>query len=115
MRYLLVIYGNDEDWTQKSDDELAPILAEHESFGNDLRQAGVFLAAEALQPSSTVTTIRLKNGEPLITDGPFIETKEQIGGFYLIEAEDLDQALTWGKRLATFEENPIEVWPVIEI
>ena len=115
MRYMLVIYGNDEDWTQRPESELAPIMAEHESFSEDLRKAGALVASEALQPSPTVTTIRLKDGEPLLTDGPFIESKEQIGGFYLIEVADLDQALEWGKRLAGFEENPISVWPVIEM
>lgn len=115
MRYMLIIYGNDEDWTQRPESELAPIMAEHESFGDDLRKAGSFVAADALQPSSTVTTIRLNNGEPLLTDGPYIESKEQIGGFYLIEVDDLDQALAWGTRLASFEENPIAVWPAIDI
>jgi hypothetical protein len=115
MRYMLVIYGNDEDWTQRSEEELAPIMAEHESFGTDLRKAGAYVAAEALQPSSTATTIRMTDGEPLLTDGPYIETKEQIGGFYLIDVEDLDQALEWGKRLAGFESNPIAVWPAVDM
>lgn len=110
---MLMIYGNDEDWTQRSEAELAPIMAEHESFGNDLRKARAFVAADALQPSSTATTIRLKDGEPLLTDGPYIESKEQIGGFYLIDVENLDQALEWGTRLARFEENPVAVWPAI--
>jgi hypothetical protein len=114
MRYMLVIYGNDEDWTTRPAEEIEPVLAAHESFGADLRKAGAFVAAEALQPSSTATTIRLNNGQPLITDGPFLETKEQIGGFYLIEVDNLDAALEWGTRLARFEENPIAVWPVFE-
>lgn len=115
MRYMLVIYGNDEDWTQRPAEDLEPILSEHESFSEDLRRAGKLVSSEALQPSSTVTTIRMNDGEPLLTDGPYIDSKEQIGGFYLIEAANLDEALEWGKRLSRFEENPITVWPVIEM
>jgi hypothetical protein len=115
MRYMLVIYGNDEDWTQRPQEELQPSMAEHESFSTDLRKAGAFVAAEALQPSTTVTTIRLKDGEPLLTDGLFAEAKEQIGGFYLIDVDNLDEALKWGKRLAQFEANPIAVWPAVEM
>jgi hypothetical protein len=115
MRYMLVIYGNDEDWTKYSESELEPTMIAHQSFTDDLRSAGAFVASEALQPSSTVTTIRLKDGEPLMTDGPFIEAKEQIGGFYVIDVENLDQALEWGKRLARFEPTAIAVWPTIDI
>ena len=115
MRYMLVIYGNDEDWTQRPAADLEPILSEHESFGEDLRRAGKLVASEALHPSSTVTTIRMKDGEPLVTDGPYIESKEQIGGFYLIDVADLDEALEWGKRLAGFEESAVTVWPVIDM
>ncbi len=115
MRYLLMIYGNDEDWTQQSEEELEPIMNEHESFTSDLQKAGAFIAAEALQPSATTTTIRLEQGKPLLTDGPYIESKEQVGGFYLIDVENLDDALGWAKRLASFEENPVVVWPAIDM
>jgi hypothetical protein len=115
MRYLLVIYGNDEDWTQRPPEDLEPILAEHSSFSDDLRKANAYVAAEALQPSATVTTIRLQDGEPFLTDGPYIETKEQLAGFYLIEAENLDCALEWAKRLAKFDGEPVEVRPVVDI
>lgn len=115
MRYMLVIYGNDEDWTKLSEAELGPTMAAHQSFTEDLQSAGAFVAAEALQPSSTVTTIRLKDDEPLLTDGPYIESKEQIGGFYLIDVDNLDQALEWGKRLAHFETTAVAVWPAIDM
>lgn len=115
MRYMLVIYGTDEDWTKLSEAELGPAMAAHQSFAEDLQSAGAFVAAEALQPSSTVTTIRLKDDEPLLTDGPYIESKEQIGGFYLIDVDNLDQALEWGKRLASFAATAVAVWPVIDM
>lgn len=111
---MLIIYGNEQDWTQQAASAMTPVLKAHEVFGDSLRDAGAFVSAEALQPSSTVTTIRLKDNEPLLTDGPYIESKEQIGGFYLIDVEDLDQALDWARQLAHIEQNPIEVWPVWE-
>lgn len=115
MRYLLVIYGSDEDWTQWPEEEIGPVLEAHDSFGNDLRQAGALVAAEALQPSSTVTTIRFNGGTTLLTDGPYAETKEQIGGFYLIDVANLDAAIEWGNRLAQIEENPVEIRPVYDV
>lgn len=115
MRYLLMIYGNDEDWTQHPIEDLQPIMDAHESFSSDLQKAGAFIAAEALRPSSSTTTVRLKQGKPLLTDGPYIESKEQIGGFYLIDVANLDDALSWAKRLAEFEENPVVVWPAIDM
>lgn len=115
MRYLLMIYGNDEDWTQYPIEDLQPTMDAHGSFTSDLQKAGAFVASEALRPSSTATTVRLKQGKTLLTDGPYIESKEQIGGFYLIDVANLDDALSWAKRLAEFEENPIVVWPAIDM
>ncbi|MEX2425345.1 MAG: YciI family protein [Thermomicrobiaceae bacterium] len=112
---MLIIYGNDEDWTQYPESEIAGTMVQHESFTRDLQDAGAFVASDALQPSSTSTTIRMKDNEPLLTDGPFIESKEQIGGYYLIDVENLDQALEWGKRLAAFDGGPVVVWPAIDM
>lgn len=115
MRYLLVIYGNDEDWTQRPEDEIEPVLREHQTFSEDLRSAGVLIAAEALQPSSTVTTMRLNGTQPLVTDGPYAETREQIAGFYLIDVANLDEAIAWSTRLVRIEESPIEIRPVYDV
>jgi hypothetical protein len=115
MRYMLVIYGNDEDWTQRSPEDLEPILAEHTKFTEDLRAANALVASEALQPSVTATSLRLQGDDVVVTDGPYIETKEQLAGFYLIEAENLDRALEWAKRLVRFDHEPVEVRPVVEI
>jgi hypothetical protein len=115
MRYLLLIYGSDEDWTELPESETAPVIAEHISFGTDLRKVGAYVASEALQPSSTATTVRVSNGKPLVTDGPYIEAKEQIGGFYLIDVENLDEALKWATRLAGFDGGAVAVWPVLDV
>lgn len=115
MRYLLVIYTDDDDWTQRPEEEIEPVLQEHQSFSDDLRSAGAFVAAEALQPSSTVTTLRLNGPQPLVTDGPYAEGRAQIAGFYLIDVANLDEAIAWSTRLVRFEEHPVEIRPVYDV
>jgi hypothetical protein len=113
MRYLLVIWGNDEDWTQAPMEQIQAAMAAHTAFGEELRKANAYVAAEALQISANTTTIRVQDGEPLITDGPYMETKEQVGGFYMVDSDDLDQVLEWAKQLAEFNGGVIEVRPVV--
>jgi hypothetical protein len=112
VRYMLMIYGSDRDWTQADPAELRPVLEGHIAFSDDLRKANAYVAAEALQTSESTTTVQIQDGEALLTDGPYIETKEQIAGFYLVESDDYDQVLEWAKRLAKADGGPIEVRPV---
>jgi hypothetical protein len=114
VRYMLIIYGSDRDWTQDDPAELEPVMAAHTAFGEDLRNANAYVAAEALQPSESTTTVRVQDGEALVTDGPYVESKEQIAGFYMVDAADFDQALEWAKRLADFNGSPVEIRPVID-
>ena len=79
-----------------------------------MRQKGVFVAGDALQPTSTATTVRDRNGDRLVTDGPFAETKEQLGGYYLIEVDSLDDALDWAARIPSAKVGSIEVRPVMD-
>ena len=81
-------------------------------YGSDMQAAGVLRGGAELKPTSTATTVRLKNGKPLVTDGPFAETKEQLGGYYLIEVENLDQAVHWAGRCPSAEGGSIEVRPL---
>ena len=83
--------------------------------GNDLRERGVLVAAEALQPVETATTVRVRNGRIAITDGPFAETKEQLAGFYLIDAHDLNDAIQLAAKIPPAREGSIEVRPVREL
>jgi len=108
MKYALLIYGKEEDWANLSPDEMTAIYAEHGRLGEALADKN--LAGEELAPTTTATTVRTMNGESLITDGPFAETAEHLGGFYLIEAADLDEALGYAKLLS----GTVEVRPVVE-
>ena len=108
MKYLCLIYLNKEKWSAVPDRECA-------NCGDSLRQSGFLLAAEPLHPVETATTVRVRNGKLSITDGPFAETKEQLAGFYLIEARDLNDAIQVAARIPPAREGSVEVRQVREL
>ncbi len=114
MRYLLLIYGEETDETPPPDVAAASHAA-YAQFTADIKRSGAFQAGEALTPTSTATTVRLVDGETVATDGPFAETKEALGGFYLIEARDLDEAIAWAARIPAAAFGSIEVRPIWEL
>lgn len=109
MRYLLLIY---EDESNPPADEAE--MQKWFEYTGELQESGAMKAGEALHPTSTATTVRVKNGETIATDGPFAETKEQLGGFYLIESEDLDEAIAWAARMPNADRGSIEIRPIME-
>ena len=111
MKYLLMLFEPEVDWTQVPRAELDGALAEHEKFVHYLRERGIPFSGEALQPQSTATTLRLAGADTIVTDGPYVELKENLGGFYIVEARDLDDALEIAKRCPTggaTEVRPIQ-------
>jgi hypothetical protein len=114
MKYLLLLAGDESGWENASDEEAAAEMAAYEKYDKEAVAAGVFVAGEGLQPSSTATTMRIVGGERVLTDGPFVETKEQIGGFYVLECKDLDEALDWAERCPASAHGSIEVRPVLD-
>jgi hypothetical protein len=111
MQYMLLIYGNDQEWEQRSEDERSAIYAE---YGAVSQAPGITGGAE-LQPATTATTVRVQNGETLTTDGPFAETKEVLGGYFLFEADDLDAAIEIAARIpAARTGGSVEVRPVVD-
>ena len=119
MRYMLLIYGNEATNAQRSAEERQECMKHHFELMESMTKAGVFRAADPLHPTATATTIRLQNGKPIATDGPFAETKEQLGGYYLLDCKDLDEALSWTNKLATvcngMKDASIEIRPIMEI
>ncbi len=111
MKYLLMIYENEAGWLASSEAERNAIYAEYGAFTEKVAAAGVLLGGSELHPTSTATTVRVR-GETLITDGPFAETKEQLGGYYLLECKDLDEALHWAAQIPTAKHGSIEVRPL---
>ena len=114
MQYMLLIYGDQDGWKSLSEEEGAQIMQAYMQFTQELQESGSMVAGDALQPTETATTVRVRNDETLTTDGPFAETKEQLGGFYLIEAKDLDHAVEVASRIPGASAGCVEVRPVVE-
>jgi hypothetical protein len=110
MKYMLLIYGNDTEWDRRSDEEKNAIYAE---YGAVAQSPGITSGAE-LQPATTATTVRVQSGDTLTTDGPFPESKEVLGGFFLFEADDLDAAIEVASRIPAARTGAVEVRPVVE-
>ena len=113
MKFMLLLWGDEGHWADMSEEESAAEMARWEEYSNQLIAARAMVSGEGLQPSATSKTLRVENGEPVVTDGPFAETKEQLGGFYVIECESLDDALEWAAKVPSAERGSTEVRPVI--
>jgi hypothetical protein len=112
MRYLLTIYTDESRYATMTPEDSARLMADYGAFGQEAQQAGVLLGGEGLQPTATATTVRVRDGEAMFTDGPFAETREQLGGYYLIEAKDLDEAIGIAERVPSARTGSIEVRPI---
>jgi hypothetical protein len=113
MKYLLLIYENEAQWASLPEAEQGKIFQEYMDYTNRIRKSGNYIAGEALQPVNTATTVRVKNGKTLTTDGPFAETREQLGGFYMVEAKDLDEAIRLATGIPASRTGSIEVRPIM--
>jgi hypothetical protein len=114
MRYLLLIYDDESVWATMSQEQTQEIMGQYFDYSEKAFGAGVAKAGDALQPTSSATTVRVRDGQTLTTDGPFAETKEQLGGYYLIDVPDLDAAIEWAAKIPSSRIGSIEVRPVTE-
>jgi hypothetical protein len=114
MKYLCLIYDQESNLSSMPKDAFSAFMGEYMTFTQDIMESGHMKAGEELQPVATATTIRMRNGQLSTTDGPFAETKEQLGGFYLIEARDLNEAIQIGARIPSVRTGSIEIRPVVE-
>jgi hypothetical protein len=112
MQFMLALIGEERSWEDIAPDEVKRNLAEMGQFNAELTDAGAFVTAGGLQERATGTTVHYGDGEPLITDGPFAETKEQLSGFWLIEVESLDDALAWAKKVP-LTSGHVEIRPMV--
>lgn len=115
MKYACLIYSDEQDTAANPDpssEEFAPIMAGYFAFGEETEAAGVYVTGEPLENTSTATSVQLRNGEVITTDGPFAETKEQLGGFYILDCESLDEAIKWAAKIPHAATGTIEVRPV---
>ncbi len=114
MRYLCLIYENEKAWQQLSQADMEKGMAEYNAFTDAIKKAGNYVGGEALQPTNTATSVRVRNGKVSTTDGPYVETKEQLGGYYLIKAKDLNDAVQVASRIPGAKHGTIEVRPIME-
>lgn len=112
MKYILLIYTDEKVWTPT---EKEKCIAESTQLTHELHAKGQYLGASPLQPVAMATSVRIRQGKRLVTDGPFAETHEQLGGFFLIEASDLDEAIAIAARIPGASKGTVEVRPVMEL
>lgn len=113
MQYMLTIYNDESLRTSMSEADRGEMFQAYGAYTQELRDAGAFVAGDALQVTATATTVRVRDGGTLTTDGPFAETKEQLAGYYVIDVETLDEALEWAARIPGARTGSIEVRPVM--
>jgi hypothetical protein len=118
MRYMFLIYSNEASDAAASAEARRAATAQHHAVMDEARARGVLRAADPLRPTNTATTIRRGRGRPIVTDGPFAETKEQLAGYYIIECRDLDEAIEWARKIPTAcrgGDGCVEIRPIHEL
>jgi hypothetical protein len=112
MRYMLLIYDNPQTWARMTASERDQLMAEYRSLSAQLKARGQYVAGSQLQPATTATTVRVQAGKRLLTDGPYAETREHLGGYYLIETKDLDEAIAVAEQIPSARFGCIEIRPL---
>ena len=115
MRYMLLIYSREAQWNEMTEQQHGQVYGEYMAFTESIKKSGHYKAGDPLQPTSSATTIRTKNGKTVATDGPFAETREQLGGYYIVEAKNLDEANEIGARVPGAKYGSIEVRPIMDM
>jgi hypothetical protein len=115
MKYLCLVYDDEQAWQKFPKDVQDKYLGEYKEFTDTVKKNGQYVGSNRLQPSHTATTVRFRNGKVSTTDGPYIETKEQLGGYYLIEAKDLNDAIHVASRIPSARFGAVEVRPIFEM
>ena len=113
MQYILLLYGNEQQDQDRSPEAIQAEMGEWYGFTKAVKDAGVFVAGDALQPTGTATTVRRRDNQLLSTDGPFAETKEQLGGFYIIDVPNLDDAIAWAAKVPNVHRGSVEIRPIM--
>jgi hypothetical protein len=114
MKFLAIIYNDESQWANATPEDIAASFAGHGALMEEGAKSGAVLGGEGLQPVATATTLRVRDDERMLTDGPYAETKEQLGGYYLFECKDLDEALDWAAKIPEAKTGAVEVRPVMD-
>jgi len=115
MKYMLALFGDESRWAERTPEQVQASMKQWDAFTQEAIDAGVHVGGEGLQPSATATTVRIQeSGDPIVSDGPFAETKEQLGGFFLINAQNLDEAILVASKIPAARLGSIEIRPIRE-
>lgn len=114
MRYMLLIYSDETYESTMSPQEQEAYMGRYFAFTKEVRERGMLDSGDALHPTSTATSVRIRSGQTLATDGPFAETKEQLGGFYILNCQDLDEAIEMAAKIPAAEHGTVEIRPIME-
>jgi hypothetical protein len=114
MKYMLNIFTDERSRADATPEQIREMMEAYGAFGQEVEDRGIYLAGEGLQPTATATTVQVRDGETIVTDGPFAETREQLGGFYLLECKDLDEAIRWAAKIPGAQAGTVEVRPVMD-
>lgn len=114
MKYMLMIFGNREYWESFSPEEFAEIVAGHQQFDEEIRASGEFVSVAGLDFEDLVKTVRVQDGETIVTDGPFLETREFLGSYYIVETETIERAIELAAKLPSASLNGVRVWPLMK-
>jgi hypothetical protein len=115
MQYMLLIYSNEAAMQKATQAQTTEMVGAYMAYTKAMRESGVFVAGDRLQPSANATTVRVADGRSKVLNGPYAETKEQLGGYYIIEAPDLDKALAWAARCPGAQHGVLEVRPIFKM
>ena len=114
MKYLCLIYENEKSFEQLPKEQVDAVMGEYFAFTDGIKKSGQYVGGDALHPTQAATTVRVRNGKTLTTDGPFAETKEQLGGYYLIDAKDLNEAIQVASKIPSARWGSVEIRPVVD-
>jgi hypothetical protein len=114
MKYMLLIYDNEQDWLNLSEEKQSEMYGAYMKFGAEIQASGNYIAGAQLHPIASATSVRIRDDKQLVVDGPFAETKEQLGGYYVIEAKDLDEATAIAARIPSATMGTVEIRPLVE-
>jgi hypothetical protein len=114
MQYMLLICDDETTWGRMSEEELGSLYQAYGTYTNELREKGVYVDGAQLQPVATATTVRVDGDSPVATDGPFAETKEQLGGYFVVDCDDIDQAIALAARIPAARHGSVEVRPLVD-
>lgn len=115
MKYALLIYTAEQEWAAKSKEEQGRTYSEYWAYSTELKSSGKMISCDPLDPTATATTIRVRDGKTLPTDGPFADTKEQLGGIYIVDVKDLDEAMAWAAKIPDARNGSIEIRPLMNV